>query len=203
MTGWTGPVFPSLPGIAFPVSRKQNWSTVKQEALSGKRTRYPLYTYPTYSYQVSFDFLRSDSINLELQSLMGFIAELQGPYALFGYTDTYDNSVAVQSFGAGDGATTAFQLVRTFGGFTEPVFLLNGAPSIFVNGVLKTITTDYTVSAYGVITFTTPPAAAAPVTWTGSYYWPCRFDDDTIDFSNFMLNLYDLKKLSFTTEKLP
>lgn len=197
------PVFPALPGITYPVKRTQTWSTVKQDALSGKRIRQPLWTYPLYQYEVQFSFLRSDANNLEWQQLAGFIASVQGPAQLFAYSDPNDNSVTAQSFGQGNGSATAFQLVRTLGGFTEPVFLINGAPSIYVNGVLKTVTTDYTISALGVVTFTSAPGNGLPLTWTGSYYFPCRFDDDTADFSQFMLTLWELKALKFSTEKLP
>jgi hypothetical protein len=111
-----GSVFPSLPGITFRVKRTANWSSVKQDALSGKRTRYSLFTYPTYSYELQFNFLRSDSVNLEWQTLAGFVNSVAGPAQLFGFLDSDDNATTNQEFGVGDGATKGpFQLVRALG----------------------------------------------------------------------------------------
>jgi uncharacterized protein (TIGR02217 family) len=196
----TVPVFPSLPGIAYPVKRTVQWSTVKGDALSGKRTRFALWTYPVYWYDLPFNFLRSDALTLEWQTLEGFINGVQGAYGLFAYSDPNDNAVTNQQFGQGDGVTTTFQLVRSLGGFTIPVFLINGTPTISVAGV---VTASASISAYGVVTFASAPANGAALTWTGGYYMPCRFDDDTTDMSQFMRTIWELKSLKFSTEKLP
>lgn len=201
MSGWTGPVLPSLIGQAFPIKGPSpNWSSVKQDALSGKRVRYSLYTYPTYSYEISFNVLRTAAALAELQTLRGFINSVAGPVQLWGYTDPNDKSVSGQEFGTGDGATTAFQLVRTLGGFTEPVFLLNGAPSIYVN---STLTAPASISGYGVVNFSSAPASGAALTWSGSFYWPCRFDEDVTQFENNLSGFFRLSSLKFSTEKLP
>lgn len=197
------PVFPSLPGITYPIPSSVEWPTVKQDALSGKRIRVPLVTYPIRHWDLPFSFLRTDAAFTEWQTFVGFINSLNGPAQLFAYDDPNYDSVSAQSFGAGDGTTLSFQLVASLGGFAEPVFLVNGAPQIFVNGVLKTVTTDYTISAYGVVTFTVAPAAAAPLTWTGNFYWPCRLDDEVTSLELFMNKLFSCKSLKISSEKLP
>jgi len=55
---------------------------------------------------------------------------------------------------------------------------------------------DYTVSASGVVTFTSPPAAGEPLLWNGEYYYRCRFADDQLDFNKFMQQLWTLKTCS-------
>lgn len=200
---WSGPVFPSLPGITYPVKRGVQWSGVKQDALSGKRTRSTLFTYPIRQFEVVFSFLRVDSADQEWQQLEGFINSLLGTINLFGFTDPNDCVVSNQGFGVGDGTTLGpFQLVRGLGGFAEPVFLLNGDPTIKVAG---TPSTNWTVDAYGRVTFTTgnAPASGADLTWSGSFYFPCRMDEDVTDFSLFLYQLYELKSLKFSSEKLP
>lgn len=200
---WTGPVFPSLPGITYPVKRSTNWSSVKNDALSGKRTRTTLFTYPTYSYDLPFSMLRSDAGNPEWQQLQGFINSLFGAVGLFGFQDPDDNAVIGQTFGEGDGTTLGpFQLVRALGNFVEPVFLLNGAPSISVDGA---VSANWTVDLYGRVTFTSgnAPASGAVLTWSGDYYMPCRFDEDTTDFSKFLYQIFEAKSVKFSTEKLP
>ena len=193
------PVFPALPGLAYPAKRAAKWSTVKQDALSGKRTRYPLWTYPIYEYDIPFNFLRSDTLQ-EWQALEGFVNSVQGAAQLWAYNDVNDNTVSGQLNGEGDGVTLSFQLVRSLGGFTEPVFIINGTPSLTVGG---TPATPASISAYGVVTFSSPPPSGAQITWSGSYYWPCRFDDDTTSFEQMFQYIFNCKSLKFSTEKLP
>jgi len=198
----TLPILPALPGVAFPLPRRPIWDTNKADAVSGKRIRSANRTYPTYSFELSFagdGFLRSGAAYLEMQQLAGFFNSMAGGVGLFRYLDPNDNVVTQNVFGTGDGSSMAFQLARTFGGFTEPIF----CPSISqvrINGVA---TTGYTVDNYGKITFGAPIGAGAQVDWTGFFYFPCRFDDDSVEFSNIMLNLYELKSLKFSSEKLP
>lgn len=194
------PVFPTLPGISYPVKRSPVWSTVKADALSGKRSRTPLWTYPLWRYDIPFEFLYSDDTEQQLQTLMGFFNSVQGAYGLFAFDDPDDDAVSGQEFGQGDGVTSSFQLVRSLGGYTEPVFLLNGTPTISVAG---TDTAPQSISSYGVVTFSAPPASGAQLTWTGNYYWPCRFDDDTQEFEKFLQSLWSAKSIKFSTEKLP
>ena len=193
----TIPVFPVLIGQTWPVTRAPVWKTISQEAMSGKETRLPQFTFPRYKWSLPWDTTFS-----EFAELLGFINSLAGGALPFYFTDAHDNAVAAQGFGEGDGTTTAFQLVRAFGGFVEPVQSVNGAPSIYVAGTLKTVTTDYTIGSTGIVTFVAAPAAAAALTWTGSYYWLCRLDDDTAEFSEFAQGFLELKKLAFTSIKL-
>ena len=52
---------------------------------------------------------------------MGFFLQLQGQFGTFLYTDPDDNAVAGQAFATGDGTTTSFTMMRSLGGFLEPV----------------------------------------------------------------------------------
>lgn len=195
------PVFPAsqIPGIGFPGKRSPEWKPVKQDALSGKRVRTSLFTYPIYNYELPINFLRTAAAFLEWQTLVGFINQLQGPVGLFAFDDVTDDTVTAQGFGTGDGTTVNFQLIRSLGGFAEPVFLVNGVPTIYVNGT----PTAATISATGVVTFGVAPAPAASLTWTGNFYWPCRFDESVIEITKDFYNIYSIKSLKFSTEKLP
>jgi uncharacterized protein (TIGR02217 family) len=156
-------------------------------------------SYPLYTFKLSYEVLRDDVANNELKTLAGFFLARQGQYDSFLFTDPSDHAVTAQSFGTGDGTTTAFQLVRAYGGFSEPVQNVNGAPSIYVNGTLKTVTTHYTLSSTGLVTFTAGniPTSGQALTWTGSYYFRVRFTADMAEFSQFLQNLWELKQLEF------
>lgn len=198
------PVFPSLPGITFPVKQSIKWSGNQQDALSGKRTRTSFMTYPTYAFEVTFNFLRSAATYAEWQQLAAFINSLAGGTGLFAYQNPNDYVATAQSFGQGDGVTQNFQLTRSLGGFVEPVFLPDLTAGLVTQvSVAGTPTTAYTVSATGVIQFTSAPANGAALAWTGTFKWPCRLDGDLFDFSNFMSQLFEMKVLKFSSEKLP
>jgi hypothetical protein len=81
------------------------------------------------------------------------------------------------------------------------VYALNGAPSIYVGGTLKTVTTDYTIDSRGMVTFASAPAGAAALTWTGAFYWEVRFENDTTDFKNFANSLWAVNSLPFASVK--
>ncbi len=86
----------------------------------------------------------------------------------------------------GDGTTKIFQMtkVRTQGSAThtriikQPQILLP-APLVAISGVLKTLTTDYTINANtGIVTFVVAPAGASTPTWGGAFYVPVAFVND-------------------------
>jgi uncharacterized protein (TIGR02217 family) len=187
-------VFPVLPGLGWSVTKTPHWSTVIQKAVSGKELRAALMSYPLYRIALTYEVLRAGAAYAELQTLIGFFNNRQGAFDSFLYDDTSDNTVTAHSFGTGNGSTTAFQLVRALGGNTEPVMNLNSNPSIYVAGALKTPTTDYTLNN-GMVTFAAAPANGAALTWTGGYYYRCRFLQDSADFENFLYQLWTLKKL--------
>lgn len=82
----------------------------------------------------------------------------------------------------------------TLGAIVETVGSINiGTPVIMINGVPQSA---YTI-ANGLITFTTAPSAAAVLTWTGCFGFLCRFDDDSVDFDQFMSSLWRLESLKF------
>ena len=103
-------VFPSLPGIAWNTVRTPMWATRVQTAISGKETRQADWSYPRYSWELNYDFLRSAPSFGELQTLIGFINARQGSFGTFLYTDDDDNGVTGQQIGTGDGTTVTFPL---------------------------------------------------------------------------------------------
>lgn len=205
----SNPVFPStsLPGIGLPVIRTPMWQTMSQQSLAGVDVPNQPWTYPRYRYSLHFEFLRQGTAFQELQNLMGFFSRMGGRYSVFQYDDPQDDATPTdQAFGTGDSTTVAFQLVRTRGSFIEPVFAVNAVTNVKVATVLQGSST-YSVSNKGVITFTTPPALASALTWTGTFLWFCRFDKDEYDFEQFTVSsgaggpLWGLSSMQWTTIK--
>ena len=188
-------VYPVLAGLSWSVVKTPQFNTKIQKSVSGVELRASFMSSPVYTFGLTYEVLRAGGGFSELQTLMGFFNQRLGSFDNFLFDDLTDNSVTAQNIGTGTGSLTTFQLTRTFGGFTESVMNVNAAPQIFVNGVLKTLTTDYTISATGLVTFVTAPANGLAVTWTGTYYYRCRFVEDTTDYENFMYQLWALKSV--------
>lgn len=200
----TTATFPSLAGIKWDVKKRPRFSTIVQRTASGKEVRAALMSYPLWEFELSFDVLRADSTNHELQTLMGFFEQMLGSCTAFNYNDPTDNSVTAQVIGTGDGAATQFQLVRTLGGFIEPIQNVNAITGIYDNGSPVTQGSGagkYTVNSTGLVTFGTVPVAGHSLTWTGTYFFLCRFLDDIEEFSNFMYNLWECQKVGFVSVK--
>ena len=202
----TFPSFPTYPGITWPVKRTPSGSTIRQIAVAGKRVLLPQMVTPRWTWELSYEFLRSalwgNNSFAEIEGLTAFyLAQMMGG-TCFAYTDDEDNAVTAQGFGAGDGTTTQFQLVRARGGFVEPV-LLPTITGLTVGGVAKTSPTDYTLGDKGIVTFTSAPAALAALQWTGTFAWLCRFDEDSLDLSRFMSGLSEARSVKFSSEINP
>jgi hypothetical protein len=128
-------VLPSLAGLGIDVTRTPVFDTVVQQSISGKETRIARQLYPRYQWDVMFNVLRSAGGYTEYQQLIGFFNARQGQFDTFLYQDADDNAVTGQTIATADSVTTAFQLVRAFGGNVEPVLAPNTVSAVYVNGV--------------------------------------------------------------------
>jgi uncharacterized protein (TIGR02217 family) len=198
-------ILPTMPGIAWPVTRTMMDDVTIQSAISGKETRINNQSYPRYQFDLTYNILRSAAAYTEYQQLLGFINARYGRWDSFLYTADDDNSVSGQAIGTGDGATTVFQLLRTLNGFIEPVLAPNTVSAVKLNGATQS-GSSYSVSNWGtstpgILTFNSAPGSGVAITADFTYYWPCRFNMDKFAFSEFMSGMYELKKLSLITVK--
>lgn len=184
------------------------FATRVQTSVSGREMRVSDQPYPIWTWTLVYNFLRDGDSTYggsalgsgyeELRTLMGFFLRQQGSFQAFLYNDPTDYVVAGQQIAFGDGITTNFQLIRTFGGFSEPITQPTST-AIFVNGV----SVAFSTLAYGVVQLAAAPAAGALVTANFTYDFPVRFSDDTQEYENFMYQLWSLKQLKFQSVILP
>jgi uncharacterized protein (TIGR02217 family) len=133
----------------------------------------------------------------DLHAIIAFFEERRGRFHGFRWRDWSDwkscpplqtPAASDQVIGTGDGATTVFQLVKTYGGAFAPWVRtiakpVNGTVRVAVNGIEKTATTDFTVdSTSGLVTFTggSIPASGEVVTVGFEFDVPVRFDTDRL-----------------------
>ena len=198
-------VFPSLPGLGWSVTKAPTFQTRIQRAVSGRESRALDYPYPLWQFTLVFAFLRDDPAAGfdELRTLLGFYLSCQGAYGTFLFQDPSDYQVAGQYLGIGDSSLTAFQLQRTMGtgladgGFGEPIEAPNQVRAVYFNGITQSPSSYSVDPDTGLLTFATPPPNGLVVTADFSYWFRCRFIDDSYDFENFMYRLWQLKKLTF------
>lgn len=194
-------LFNPPPGLTFPIKRRPLWSTFTSTAVSGMENPVQLQSYPRYQHELPFSALRSSLAERQYVEMFYNIAGARARAWLFDNVD--DNTAVDQSLGTGDGVTRQFALRRTLvvAGlqFYEPIFAVQTPIVIKVGGA---VTTSFTLGSRGLVTFTSAPGLNATITWSGKYYWVCRFDDDSLDFSKFNSDMWELGKLSFTSLKL-
>ena len=192
-------IFPSLPGLSWELKKNPEFRTSIHTALSGREQRGAFRAYPIWWFNLLFDWLRVGNPNYEYENLQGFILGRRGSFESFLFLDPTDSVCTNMPFGVGDGVQTVFQLTRAFGfhgsfSFTEPVENIKTLTDIRLNGA---IITAYAISETGLVTFTVPPAAESVLTWSGEFYFRCRFGKDTSDFARILPNLWELRELTF------
>jgi len=198
-------IFPALPGLAWSVTKSPTFQTRIQRAVSGRELRALDYPYPLWQFMLVFDFLRDHSAAGfdELRTLMGFFMLCQGAFGTFLFQDPSDDRVSGQQIGTGDTLRTVFQLQRTMGetlpggGFLEPILAPNVVSAVYLNGIIQDPAGYSVDSMTGRVTFNTAPGSGLIITADYSYYFRCRFVDDSYAFENFMFRLWQLKKLTF------
>ena len=195
-------IFPTFPGLKWGRKKTAVWSTGTQKSASGRELRTAYYTYPQWRFSLSFEVLRTKASVNELEQLAGFFNARKGSFESFLYDDPTDNTVADQPIGNTVQGVTRYQLVRSMGGFIEPVLAVKERPAVKVGGVALTYGRDYSVTDKGVLVFNTPQTPGRPITWTGGFYFRVRFTSDTVDFENVLGSLWAAKKIEFTSVKL-
>jgi uncharacterized protein (TIGR02217 family) len=193
-------VFPTLVGLSWEGrQRTPEFKTLLQESVSGLDAAVQLQVFPRYTWQLPYDVLRSDTAHLEYQQLLGFFLQVGGCAGTWLFNDWEDNQVAAQAIATGDGSTETFQLVRTLGGFTEPVLMQNSVTAVYLNGVVQA--TGWSV-ANGVLSFTSAPGLGVAITADFTFYWVCRFTEDQVDADAFAYKFWAMKKVEFKSVKL-
>lgn len=201
-------VFPSfnVPNMGYPVKRTPMWNSKVQDSISGMEVRLAYWTSPKYKWAVDLNALQAVVSANDFATFMGFYNARQGQFDTFLYSDPDDSSVVLQPIASGDGTTLAFPLVKTFGGFVEPVLAPNAVAAVYVDGVDQV--GHWTVSSWGsatpgILTFAGghAPTNAKLITATFTYYYPCRFLADSQDFDLVYGQMYQAKKVVWQSVK--
>jgi hypothetical protein len=216
MTAATLPLFPTFPGIDIDtIWRPKALNFNPQIHASGREVIVSAGQLPLHEFELIFNVLRATPTysTAEFQTLMGFFLQSYGIATPFQYKNPYDFKVTGQL--CKEITTTQFLLQRTYGagGFTatEPIGFvdLGSTFNVYANGVLTGgYTVDYssgppTGGGAGQVLLNFSGAPALPVTVDMSYFYYCRFGDDSIDFEEVLWNVFQMKKLLIVSKRGP
>ena len=160
------------------------------ELASGDEERNASWANSRRRYDAAYGIRRAD----DLAAVVAFFEARNGRLYGFRWKDWADFKSCLpsqtpaatdQAIGAGDGATTDFQLVKSYTSgaqtwtrtITKPV---TGTVLVAIDGIVQT--TGWSVdTTTGLITFTAAPALGAAITAGFEFDVPVRFDTDTLD----------------------
>jgi uncharacterized protein (TIGR02217 family) len=215
------PIMPALPiSMAKGLKKTPSFNTVLQKVAAGRgNAAISLKPYPTWDFEFDMEHILGNEAvaGSVVAQFLGIFLQTQGSAGLFLFTELQDNTVT-QSTGImlnvtpgaatpmdmdGDGVSTQFQLARLIDGSGVDITQnLNGSIVVKVNG---STVVPASISSTGVVTFTSAPANNATITWAGSFYFLCRFEEDTLDATrnftnNSGIDQWDFVSIKFSSE---
>jgi uncharacterized protein (TIGR02217 family) len=132
----------------------------------------------------------------DLQAVIAFFEERRGRLYGFRWKDRADwkscapsgtPAATDQAIGTGDGVTTTFQLVKTYGGAHAPWARIIAKP--VAGSILMAVDATPLAEGWscdettGIVTFATPPGDGAAITAGYEFDVPVRFDSDTLEIN--------------------
>ena len=194
-------VFPDFPGLAWGTVRTPVWSSYVQKDSAQRRVAMSYVSYPLYQWKLNIAVLRQYASLTELSQLQGFFNIMAGQGDTFLFKDPDDNAFTAQTFAVANSAVSDYQLVRTYGGFVEPVFAPDSGLLVYDNGTLKTLGTHYTVGSTGIIHFLYTLTTGHTLSATGTFKWRSCFTQDTVDFEQDFLGIWKAGDLMMESVK--
>lgn len=147
---------------------------------SGQETRNIDWARQKMKWDVSYGISSLD----DLEDLRDFFYARRGAGYGFKFKDWTDYEIELGIIGTGDATEDEFQIVKVYESsgplpfsrkITRPVA---STVKVYLDGVLQTLTTDYTLDTGGIINFVNPPGVGVVIRVTCEFDVPVRFDSD-------------------------
>ena len=178
--------------VRFGLAGGPSFSTTINAAYSGYEQRNQNWSQSLGKWTVDFQARPGSG---DWERLHAFFLAVSGQADGFRLHWALDYATTDELIGIGDGETKDFQLVKSYaiGGryyvrkITKPVtasattfdgHTLPNTLKVYINGTLKTLTSDYTVSDTGLVSFVNPPGGSASITADFEFHYPVRFASD-------------------------
>lgn len=164
------------------------WNTDIVALDNGHENANQLWQYPRHMFNIGYGSNNS-LIRTDWMVIKSFHFVRRGRFYGFLFKDWTDYAATATAFATGDGATTTFQLLKTYtdGSFsytrkiTRPVAAVGAGTTIFKNGVADA--TAVVSLTTGTVTFLVAPANGVALTATYEFFIPVRFDSDYLEIT--------------------
>lgn len=203
-------LFPELPGLEWDLTKTPMFNTKIMQSVNGRELRASYQAVPKYQISMSFAFLRESKGRNELQQLEGFFLERRGAFDSFLYKMPDDNEFNCTFIG--DGTATTFQLYKDMYtsqlplGNTEEQIVGEVDPNMWNQTPAKTMwntnqeklmwnNATAQITSDGKYVLSQPIEEGIGVSIKGTFYYRCRFKDDTQQYVNFMHKLWKAGKV--------
>lgn len=199
-------LFPELPGLEWDTSITPMFNTKIMTSINGRELRASFQASPKYEISLSYAFLRENKSRKELQQLQGFFLERRGAFDSFLFKMPDDNQFNCTFIG--DGVTSTFQIYKQMYETQIPVSNTESTttedPLMWEEVEVTPMWSDpnekmwdmqYGVTENGLLVLEVPLEVDEVLTITGTYYYRCRFKDDTQEYVNFMHKLWKAGKV--------
>lgn len=187
-------LFPDLT-IGYDLTRKPMFNTKIMTSVNGRELRASYQAVPKYEFSLNLPGLQERKG--ELQAIEDFFIARRGAFDSFLFKMPWDNEYDCTFIG--DGITTSFQLYKGQLPLGNTETFETEDPLMWDEDLGKRMWTDlearmwdmqYGVSKNGVLTLPVPLAAGDKVTVKGTFYYRCRFSDDSQAFTLFSYRLW-------------
>lgn len=180
--------FPTLSGMGWDIKKRIITSTDVETSSSGAEYRFARWPgLPHFEFDLPVNYLSQ----ADQDAIEAFFIQQNGPATpfLLGCVNN-DNGFSAISCGTGNGSNKTFQIPL------PAQAQVVSTTSVTDNGVAAGANS---ISATGLITFTTAPAAGHVIRWTGSYAYLVRFLEDTLEFNQLANAMYEVENITFRT----
>lgn len=212
------PLFPAEPliKVGYSVHKKPTFASIVSSPTSGREVTGYQMPYPLWEFELSYEVLRDQGKNpspfsdvlgyTEMQTLSEFWLLLNAQYGTFIYQDPDDYSRQGQLIGVGDGTTKAFLLRRTWGfapyAVSEPIGIADvrvGVTfNVYIDGIIIPQAGSWWIDTdLRTLKFVTPPPNLKNITADFSFFYYCRFLEDTLDLEEFAYGWWRVASLKF------
>ena len=193
------PNFPKLSAMGWSTSVRPQFATDVADRTTGRSIRRPRYAAPLYDLELTYEVLRADIINSELQTLMGFFANSRAGATPFWIAPPGLSSVTGQVIGDGDGSTSTFPVLKTVGPYTGSVAATSVISAIYFDGLAQSSGWTTTGVFPTFVSFASAPPPGVAISADYSELWLCRFAEDVADLENFQSLLWNFRTVKLTT----
>lgn len=210
-------------GVSWHYKRSPKFSNIRQVPQSGRHpASYSLQSGTLFDFELTWNYLKQIGVTTtnDVQYLQEFYEAMGGGLNWFVFdpsVNSFENLSVTQVttqlqngfFGTAVSGQTVYPLWRStnaLGGgvitMLERVQNVSLLVGVYSNGTLIPSSSYSLTNFPATITFTTQPTAGSVLSWAGNYNYLVQFSEDTIDFNEFLFQLWELKSLKLESVNL-